>query len=348
MTTDLLDRKPDTKVQNALNKEPEVMSGESSVAGMDAGQSPGDKLRLAREKAGYSCEEVGEALKIPGSYVKAIDHNQFDRLPGLMFARGYIRSYARHVELDPDTLIADFDYFTGQDGTDTPHLSEGRDVEIRRHVSPLISIGGVACVVSLLVVVAFSYYNWDSRSHEDLPLSSGQAVEPALVDETPASAPDLQEQPAIAESTVAESNVVEPETVEPEVGASLNEPDVTDPVMSEDKPRELIPDEAALPEDPVLSEVTGEPVGPQVVALSIDFVEDCWIQVRDMDGKNLFTDVQKAGTSLNLNVPSAIQVRFGNVPGVKSMVFAGESVEVKAPASGRKVASLILDSADAG
>ena len=341
MTTDLLDRKQNTKLdENTQSPWNEVLEATARNAPeSDASQSPGDNLRRAREKAGYSCEKVGNALKIPASYIEAIDHCQFDKMPGLMFVRGYIRSYARHVELNPDVLIADFDRFIGQDGTDTPRLSAGRDVEIRRHVSPLISIGGVVCVVSILIVVAFSYYNRDFSSHGDAPLVS-EAEEPALtIDNTePAFAPLVMDHPELPESEV-----------ESEVGAVSGDSEFTEPVLPEEHMNKVIPEETSTPVEPVVTEVVEpQPAAPAIVQLTIDFIEDCWIQVRDMDGKNLFTEVQKAGSSLNLDVPPNIQVRFGNVPGVKTVMFAGEPVEVKMPAPGRKVASLILGSADAG
>lgn len=341
MTTDLLNRKQNTKLdenaQSPLNEEMEATV--QDIPENDASQSPGDKLRQAREQAGYSCEEVGDALKIPAAYIEAIDHCQFDKMPGLMFVRGYIRSYARHVELSPDVLIADFDRFTGQDGTDTPRLSAGKDVEIRRHVSPLVSIGGAACVVSILVVVLFSYYNWGSRSPDDAPLVSG-VEEPALnIDSVePELEPLVMDQPALPE----------PEA-EQEIGTVPEDSEFAEPVVPEESMEEAIPEEASMPVEPAVAAVV-EPqsAAPAIVQLSMDFIEDCWIQVRDMDGKSIYTDVQSAGSSLSLDVPANIQVRFGNAPGVKNVRFAGEPIEVKVPASGRKVASLILDSGDAG
>ena len=60
-------------------------------------------LKKTREKRSLSIEEVSERLKIPASHLKTLEAGDIDRLPGLAFARGYIRTYGRFLGLDTET-----------------------------------------------------------------------------------------------------------------------------------------------------------------------------------------------------------------------------------------------------
>ena len=66
----------------------------------------GEFLRRERELRHISLDEVAERTKISRRYLEAIEEERYDRLPGETFVRGFIRSYAQSVGLDPeDTLL---------------------------------------------------------------------------------------------------------------------------------------------------------------------------------------------------------------------------------------------------
>jgi Helix-turn-helix domain/Domain of unknown function (DUF4115) len=66
----------------------------------------GEFLRRERELRHISLDDVAERTKISRRYLEAIEQGQYDRLPGETFVRGFIRSYAQFVGLDPqDTLL---------------------------------------------------------------------------------------------------------------------------------------------------------------------------------------------------------------------------------------------------
>jgi cytoskeletal protein RodZ len=68
----------------------------------------GSKLKQARETRQLSLQEVEWATKIRGEYLQALEDEQFDKLPSGTHARGFLRSYARYLELDPDPLIDEY------------------------------------------------------------------------------------------------------------------------------------------------------------------------------------------------------------------------------------------------
>jgi cytoskeletal protein RodZ len=68
----------------------------------------GERLREARERQKVSLHAIAEKTNISVRFLDAIEKNQFEKLPGGIFLRGFIRSYAIQVGLDPDATVAQF------------------------------------------------------------------------------------------------------------------------------------------------------------------------------------------------------------------------------------------------
>ena len=68
----------------------------------------GQRLRKERESRDVTLRELSDATRIGKRYLEALESNDFDALPGAVFAKGYIRNYAEHLGLDPEPLIADY------------------------------------------------------------------------------------------------------------------------------------------------------------------------------------------------------------------------------------------------
>ena len=90
--------------------ETEIDSNDSSQPDVDvASTTVGARLREERERQGFSEKQVADRLHITMHYVRAIETDGYQKLPGIVFARGYIKNYALLLGLDKDELIAQFD-----------------------------------------------------------------------------------------------------------------------------------------------------------------------------------------------------------------------------------------------
>jgi len=69
----------------------------------------GARFRKARESAGLSIEEVAMETRIRSRFVKAIEDEEFDLLPGGIFNRSFVRSYADHLDMDPESAVAGYE-----------------------------------------------------------------------------------------------------------------------------------------------------------------------------------------------------------------------------------------------
>jgi len=68
----------------------------------------GKKFRNARESKELSLEAVSNVTKISARMLRAIEDEDFDRLPGGIFNKGFIRAYAKHLGLDSETAITEY------------------------------------------------------------------------------------------------------------------------------------------------------------------------------------------------------------------------------------------------
>src|SRR6266852_603390 len=69
--------------------------------------SIGETLRRERLRRGLSLEQISAETKISAHLLEALEANQFDRLPGGVFAKNFVRQYARQLELDEDELVSE-------------------------------------------------------------------------------------------------------------------------------------------------------------------------------------------------------------------------------------------------
>src|SRR5438445_13122611 len=68
----------------------------------------GGKLREARERRGISLRQIANATKISLGVLEALERNDISRLPGGIFGRAFVRSYAVEVGLNPEETIREF------------------------------------------------------------------------------------------------------------------------------------------------------------------------------------------------------------------------------------------------
>ena len=163
---------------------------------MDADPSPvvgvGAMLTATREEHGLSIADVAQALKLTQRQVEALETERFDLLPGVAFARGFLRNYARFLGLDPDPLLA---ALAQTDGVGSPELApvcnaEGTmptgDGGLRPSALPI----AVLAILLLGVVVAGWYFDWfaQPRDHGESAQVLETPVAPAALTPVPPAA----------------------------------------------------------------------------------------------------------------------------------------------------------------
>ena len=122
----------------------------------------GQDLKKAREAKGVTLEAIAAATKITTRYLQAVEQEQFDKLPGGVFRRSIVRSYARTAGLDEETWVK-------------------RYLEISQPVETVISEEDRAGVVALLLlVIGMSWFVWGYVHNKAAAAAKSPGVSSAL------------------------------------------------------------------------------------------------------------------------------------------------------------------------
>src|SRR5204862_6437338 len=71
-------------------------------------QTLGEKLRHAREERGISISEVAEQTRISALYIESIEKDNYKPLPGAIFNKGFLKSYAKFIGVDEEEALSDY------------------------------------------------------------------------------------------------------------------------------------------------------------------------------------------------------------------------------------------------
>lgn len=314
-------------------------------------QNPGEILRQARERRDWSQADVARKLNLTVTSLNNLEAGAFDKLPGHTFARGYIRAYAKLMELDQAPLVAAFDQYTGSHAKGSDVHSLGRIEEPVRLSHNILR--GVSLLL-LLAVIGGGFAWWQdqgSQRSKDLGKMAMEHVEVESADGTTQIHPlDEPEDQAVAAGQQQAQSAPLPLNVEGAAGSSGVEGQTAEaPTAAAEQGTAVTPAQtvtapastasvAAVPAGttataPAAPSADAEAAPAGAASLAIQFSGDCWTQVRDGDGKQLYMGIKHKGESLALNgkPPFAVRLGFARVAQVS---FNGQPVDVAKFTSG--------------
>jgi cytoskeleton protein RodZ len=151
----------------------------------------GERFRAAREARGLTLSDVAEHIRIRSVYLAAIEDENWAAIGAPVYIRGFLRTYARFLGLDPEEVVADFngqasapsEPVTSPSGS-SPKTSYLHDEQApARALSPLIWIASLVAVVLIAIVVyneAMLHARQTAALPSNSPLVSPAASAPAL------------------------------------------------------------------------------------------------------------------------------------------------------------------------
>ena len=164
----------------------------------------GERFRAAREARGLSLSDVSEQIRIRSVYLAAIEEENWSAIGAPVYVRGFLRTYARFLGLDPEEVVAAFN--TAGPGPSQPAPAPERPPR-SGYVAPLVppeeqgSRGApliwLAGVVAVLLVAFVVYNELTMRRQPGSPLAVATAT-PALPSNSPSEAPAPSESPSAA------------------------------------------------------------------------------------------------------------------------------------------------------
>jgi cytoskeletal protein RodZ len=131
----------------------------------------GEKLRQAREARGISISEVAEQTRISALYLEAIENNDYRTLPGGIFNKGFVKSFAKFVGVDAEEALADYSQLLTEQGTESGDDPKTYRPEVltddRSRSSMLPTLIFAVIILGLLTwgILALVRYYQDSQQH---------------------------------------------------------------------------------------------------------------------------------------------------------------------------------------
>ncbi len=258
----------------------------------------GQRLIAARERKGLSREAIASDLRLQLRLVKALEEDDDERLPPPAFVIGYLRSYARRVDLPEQEVIAAYTTRT-QDGV--PRIvSRAKNSQVSSQDWPVRFVTWII-VMGLAALLVFW---WISNR----PLAEHQALTES--EPMPPSLPPAIEAPADG----GEAAPAGEETSGPVLTAEQAPEPVLETVTENDEGMSAAAPTAVQPEaTPIARPQTASPAN----SLRLVFSADSWTEVTDVTGRSLFYDLAKEGRTLELVGEPPFRLFFGYAPGVE-------------------------------
>lgn len=281
--------------------------------------SPGMLLSNERVKRGLSLQEVADRLKLSRKQLEAIENDEYDKLPGPAFARGFVRNYAKLLGLDVALLNASLDAHLPMPPLNPPAADAAPAAAAQAAssrspaVNPTLIKGALALLVLLLAAgVGYRLLTQGASTPATPPLAT-PAVESAL----PQAA--LNPEPASSAAPVSAAPSVDSKPAELKPEPAKLEALAVAPV----KPAEVKPAEAKpTSTDTSTAQAAVSDTGAGELVLNAR--EKAWVSVIDAKGKKLLYGQISGEKRLGGGTPP-YKLIIGNAPQVE-LNYKGQAV----------------------
>jgi cytoskeleton protein RodZ len=290
----------------------------------------GETLRIERIRRNLDLEQISRELKIATKFLQAIENDQYDKLPGGVFAKSFVRQYARLLGLDDEDMagqveqvlapvelppVTDQIKSTGVAPIQVPGVEEWETVGDRRfRWSGWLS----ALLLVVVMLVCSAVYTWIQRPK---PVASAPIVSPTQSAEQSAPPPGpapARDAAAPAPDPVASGGTASPVTPSesaPVPAQAAEQPPAEPPAVaqeSEPKPAESKP---AEPKPERATAIATPPTPGATVHVEIVADEAAWVSAR-ADGKYKFSGTLEPHAKRTVEAVNEVTLRLGNAGGV--------------------------------
>ena len=279
--------------------------------------SVGETLRAERVRRKLELDQISKELKISSRFLDAIETGEYDKLPGGVFTKSFVRQYARLLGLDEEDLAGQVQRVL-EPPPDVPQLASRPKADSVFHVPKMeewervgesrFRWSGSLSAAALLVVallICSGVYTWMQRPRpaEPAPVSTQAAppqTAPATQPVAPATAPAGNAPASAPENAAAASN---PNPAAPNPAA----PPPSEPAAEAKAPT---PSQASTPVTKVARSDANATVRVEVTAS-----EPVWVLARN-DGKFAFSGTLEANQTRTVEATDTVLLRLGNAGGV--------------------------------
>ncbi len=263
----------------------------------------GERLRNAREAKGFTLGEMEGITRIRAIYLQALEDEQFERLPGPVYTKGFLRAYASALGLDPDRVLDTYPrLFEEPSGPIVAAHALKVPIHPTAPRSRLRRIGIYAAILVVAVLVAFGTIGY-------LQLRElAQPVPPEIAAPAPQPAP-----PAPAPQPPVQTEPVQPQPGPPPVPPAPPQPEPAQPPATPEPPQTTVPPRSVKPAAPAVQPQAGG------VSIEVRATGMSWLRVT-ADGEQIFQGFVNDGDVRVWRARKSLTLRVGNSPVVRVLV----------------------------
>jgi len=285
-------------------------------------ESIGEFFRQVRETKGLTIDEVASKTRIRTDFVKALEDGNFAKLPDQVFARGFVRSYARSLGLDEDDAIHRFaqsagTYYDKQAERERLRVRQAEEERKRQVNRKAVAIAIGLAILTLIFLLSREQSSLlVRRSSSDPPPSASKRTAPP--------APESQESPPNQQADevlpASKTRPSESPVVSGEVGVGNHAEPVTKPASTASTaPALAAPSPSSPGSDGPLGGISleGSEATEGQLALELEATELSWVVVQ-IDGGSPQEVLLRPGEKATWKGQDQFILTLGNAGGVKA------------------------------
>ena len=264
--------------------------------------TPGKMIESAREEAKLSQADLAQRLRLDTKYIRHLELDNFEQLPGPTFVKGYLRSIANELNIAPEPILEAYRQVSKTEREPTLADFESRPPPQISSNSFVVKAGSYAVAITLVLLIVFWWQSNDNSKEKNDALSSRDAESHTATPLPYEFNQVIHNEDAFFRSPLAESDSTE------STGSALE-----------------------------ANDLDGTPAAQlEGFQLKLNTTAESWVEIYDVDGKQLYFGMANIRAPIVIDSAKALNLLIGNTPTVELTI--NEQVIDLAPLSNDGVA----------
>ena len=336
---------------------------------------PGQLLKQAREAKSLSVDVIAQRLRLEPKVVQALEEDNYDLFPATAYTRGYLRNYAKQVEIDPEKVIAAFNEVAADGPLLEPHVTQTQPQASSNDKSVKVVTYSIVIASCLLLLLWWNSQRADEDERVELtPINDSLESSAPVVTggQHSLNLQNEQVQEAVAETRENDlsvevkdsASIKEPQSLEHDFGVVYLNELPSPPVLPETQELAESADDVAVREisaqasstfeesetvsvERTLETVTQDLSSPTLEAelandaIKIDFSAESWVEIRDGTSSLLYSGLAQAGEQISVSGVMPYKVVVGRASSAM-FLYQGEPLDLE-PLTRGQVARFVID-----
>ena len=318
---------------------------------------PGKMLAEARKKKSLSQQDVANRLNFRVSLVSDIESEQFDKSLPETYNRGYLKNYAKLVNISANDVLTSYEKLNIAETQGTEMLSFSKGTEKAAENNLLMWISYL--ILAVLVGLTIMWWLQDENRNVTLTTPQNQPTVVAVTTEQNPITNKPEQSSAGQSNAITAANVKEIEGVDESSGSATGEPlselvadsgiedsdndanivetgnsqvnENASPITNNNENNSVTDATTTaepIPAGSVLDELTGEAVvDTPPVAVSFTFSGDCWVNIYDATGERIAWGIKRLGYVMNITGQAPFNITLGK-PELVAIDFDGQVIDM--------------------